>query len=394
GLSLQRLAGAIERRVGRQRYSVWFAKSTKMRLGHDGLHIAVPNDFISDWITRHFKQAVSEAVVEVLNCSLPVKYDVVPRFFEDGGAAGDGELFTPPPMPNGGPSNAPSGNSQVLAQASAPIARTNIDPLPRGIGAAVGPEFAPREQPRLRHGLDEFIVGPSNELAFNCCQHVAEKPGKRYNPLFIHGGVGLGKTHLLQALCREYATKHPTGRWAYMTGEEFTNSFLQAIRTNKVDAFRRRMRDLDLLVIDDVHFLGGKKATQEEFLHTFNAVEAMGNQVVMASDAHPRTIASFGESLINRFVSGMVVRIESPNKIMRERILQALARRHDIALPEDVADWIATRVTQNVRELEGAVTRLAAHVRLGQRELNIRLAADVLSDFDRQSQQPIRPEQV
>src|SRR5208282_5348070 len=161
---------------------------------------------------------------------------------------------------------------------------------------------------RLRHDMENFIVGQSNQLAHSTALYVAEYPGAQYNPLFIHGGCGLGKTHLLQGLCKKFIQHHPTKRWTYLTGEEFTNEFLGALRANKLDGFRRKLRDLDLLVIDDVHFLGGKKATQEEFLHTFNAIEAMGRQVVMASDNHPKMIEEFGESLVNRFVSGMVVR--------------------------------------------------------------------------------------
>ena len=178
---------------------------------------------------------------------------------------------------------------------------------------------------------------------------MAEFPGAQYNPLFIHGGCGLGKTHLLQGLCKKFIELHPTKRWMYLTGEEFTNEFLSALRGNKLDVFRRRVRDLDLLVIDDVHFLGGKKATQEEFLHTFNAIEAMGRQVVMASDNHPKLIEEFGESLVNRFVSGMVVRIDPPNYATRCEILRAIGKRTNFAIGEEAVSWIARRVTQNVR---------------------------------------------
>jgi chromosomal replication initiator protein len=180
----------------------------------------------------------------------------------------------------------------------------------------------------------------------------------------------------------------------YLTGEEFTNEFLGALRANKVDTFRRKVRDLDLLVIDDVHFLGGKKATQEEFLHTFNAIEAMGRQVVMASDNHPKLIEEFGESLINRFVSGMVVRIDPPNYATRCEILRALARRNHLTVNEEVVGWIARRVTQNVRELEGAVTRIAAVAKLTGRELDIQTAQQALGDLDRQLVAPVRPENI
>jgi chromosomal replication initiator protein len=154
------------------------------------------------------------------------------------------------------------------------------------------------------------------------------------------------------------------------------------------------MRDLDLLVIDDVHFLGGKKATQEEFLHTFNAIEAMGRQVVMASDNHPKLIEEFGESLVNRFVSGMVVRIDPPNYATRCEILRAISLRGGMALGEEVVSWIARRVTQNVRELEGAVTRIAAHVRLTGRDADVETALAALGDLDRQLVAPVRPENI
>jgi chromosomal replication initiator protein len=180
----------------------------------------------------------------------------------------------------------------------------------------------------------------------------------------------------------------------YLTGEEFTNEFLSALRSNKLDGFRRRMRDLDLLVIDDVHFLGGKKATQEEFLHTFNAIEAMGRQVVMASDNHPKLIEEFGESLVNRFVSGMVVRIDPPNYATRCEILRTLSRRTGLCLSEEVIGWIARRVTQSVRELEGAMNRIAAHVKLTGRPADVQTAQEALGDLDRQLVAPVRPDNI
>ncbi len=249
-------------------------------------------------------------------------------------------------------------------------------------------------RPRLRHDLASFIVGPTNQLVYNAAVYVAEFPGSQYNPLFIHGDCGLGKTHLLQGLCKKFIEHHPTKRWLYLTGEEFTNEFLSALRNNKLDAFRRKMRDLDLLVIDDVHFLGGKKATQEEFLHTFNAIEAMGKQVVMASDNHPKLIEEFGESLVNRFVSGMVVRVDPPNYLTRCEILRALSARLTLGLSEDVITWMARRITQNVRELEGAITRICAHVRVTGHAADVASAQEALGDLDRQHVAPIKPEHI
>jgi chromosomal replication initiator protein len=249
-------------------------------------------------------------------------------------------------------------------------------------------------RPKLRHDLETFVVGAGTQLAFSTCQYVSEFPGAQYNPLFLHGNCGLGKTHLLQSLCRKFMIHHPTKRWMYMTGEDFTNDFLSALRANKLDQFRRKMRDLDLLVIDDVHFLAGKKATQEEFLHTFNAIEASGRQVVMASDDHPKMIEEFGESLVNRFVSGMVVRIDPPNYATRCDILRAMSDRNRLGLSDEVIGWVARRVTQNVRELEGAVTRIGAHVKLNGRAADIAMAQEALGDLDRQLVAPVKPESV
>ena len=381
---LVRLADAIAQRVGQQRFHVWFNNSTRLDLKHDGLEIAVPNDFISEWIGSHFTRPIQEAAHEVLGCALAVRFSVVPQLFEtrSDGDALDAVLATASKTP-GAPISAAV---QILPPAGAKnISRGNLT------GDGLSP-FSMR--PRLRHDLDTFVVGSGNQLAYNTALYVAEFPGAQYNPLFIHGSCGLGKTHLLQGLCKKFIEHHPTKRWMYLTGEEFTNEFLAALRSNKLDTFRRKMRDLDLLVIDDVHFLSGKRATQEEFLHTFNAIEAMGRQVVMASDNHPKMIEEFGESLINRFVSGMVVRIDPPNYSTRCEILRCLSDRNGSCLSDEVINWIARRVTQNVRELEGAVTRIAAHVKLAARTADVAMAQDALGDLDRQLVAPVKPESI
>ncbi len=394
---LVRLAGSIAEKVGPERFHVWFDNSTRMDLRNESLEIAVPNDFIGEWINRNFARPIADAVHEVLGCTMPVRFMVVPEFF-DLKADGDG-------VPHADAvESAVVRTARVVrptvtthAAGGPPMVRPPAANLARG-GAVVSPAdatamaFAPR--PRLRHDLASFVVGPASQLAFNTVNYVSEFPGSQYNPLFVHGNCGLGKTHLLQGLCKKFAELHPTKRWMYMTGEEFTNDFLVALRANKLDSFRRKMRDLDLLVIDDVHFLAGKKATQEEFLHTFNAIEAMGKQVVMASDNHPKLIEEFGESLVNRFVSGMVVRVDPPNAATRAEILRVLAGRAGVTLSEEVVGWVARRVTQSVRELEGSITRIGAHAQLSGRPADLKLAQEALGDLDRHHGQPIRPEHV
>ncbi|HYE20665.1 MAG TPA: chromosomal replication initiator protein DnaA [Tepidisphaeraceae bacterium] len=422
---LVRLADAIAQRVGQQRFHVWFNNSTRLDLKHDGLEIAVPNDFISEWIGSHFSKPIQEAAHEVLGAPLTVRFNVMPQLFEL--AAGNGPAGAIMKDTGSGllPSAAPGtvaipgvGRSTGTAAAQAKILRTagqrtggpSLGPVggaDRPVSAnkaqavAIQPAHTPvpapgsgPHRPRLRHSLDTYVVGASNQLAHNAAVYVAEFPGVQYNPLFVHGNCGLGKTHLLQGLCKRFIEHHPTKRWAYMTGEEFTNEYITAMRTNKIDVFRRRMRDLDLLVIDDVHFLSGKKGTQEEFLHTFNAIEAMGRQVVLASDEHPKMIAEFGESLINRFVSGMVVRVDPPNYATRCEILRSMGLRGGINLSEEVVGWIARRVTQSVRELEGALNRIAAHVKLTGRPADVTLAQEALGELDRQMVAPVKPDAI
>jgi chromosomal replication initiator protein len=412
---LARLADAIAQRVGQQRFNVWFHNSTKLDLKQDGLEIAVPNDFISEWIGTHFTRSIQEAAHEVLGCSLPVRFSVVPQLFEV--APPEEQVPAVNGNGNGKAHSNGNGNGRAARTAARPTAtptRAQVDSvnqavaiLHKNIPAAISRGLVANERPapstqqtafanrpRLRHDMETFVLGSSNQLAFNAATYVAEFPGAQYNPLFIHGSCGLGKTHLLQGLCKRFIEHHPTKRWMYLTGEEFTNEFLMALRGNRIDNFRRKVRDLDLLVIDDVHFLGGKKATQEEFLHTFNAIEAMGRQVVMASDNHPKMIEEFGESLINRFVSGMVVRIDPPNYATRCDILRAMSQRGRLSLPEEVVNWIARRVTQNVRELEGAITRITAHTQLSGRSPDIALVQEALGDLDRQLIAPVKPENV
>lgn len=408
---LERLADAIAERVGQQRFHVWFNNSTRLDLKQDSLEIAVPNDFISEWIGKNFTRPIQEAAHEVLGGPLTVHFQVMPELFDvvgsdlpknEGIAAeiGKSRSSRPVMMIDGAPTIKPSRHVAAVSQPIRPINPT-INPanqfpaMNHTLGRGDRPPVSSLTiRPKLRHDINTFVVGGSNHLAYNAAVYVAEFPGVQYNPLFIHGNCGLGKTHLLQGICKKFIEFHPTKRWLYLTGEEFTNEFLSALRGNKLDIFRRKMRDLDLLVIDDVHFLGGKKATQEEFLHTFNAIEAAGRQVVMASDNHPKMIEEFGESLINRFVSGMVVRVDPPNFASRCDILRAISLRGGLHLPEEVLQWVARRVTQNVRELEGAITRINAHVKLTGRPADAALAHDALGDLDRQLVAPVKPENI
>ena len=210
------------------------------------------------------------------------------------------------------------------------------------------------------------MVGPSNELAFTAAYRLIEDgpDPAEINPLFIHGGCGLGKTHLLQGICRRMLQTRPQAKVLYTTGEQFTNDFLSAMRVNKVEGFRRRIRRLDLLAVDDVHFLANKQATQQEFLHSFDAIELGGARVVLASDCHPKLIKQFSDALVSRCVRGMVVHVQPPDRQTRVKIISALAQRRGMELMDNAVDELAQRCAGSVRDIEGTLTKLYALARL------------------------------
>jgi chromosomal replication initiator protein len=228
--------------------------------------------------------------------------------------------------------------------------------------------------------LDKFVVGPSNQLAYNAAKAVVSEQQSLFNPLFIHGGYGVGKTHLLQGICNAVCSARPHTNWSYLSAEDFVNQFVLALKTKKLEAFRRRLRQMDLLAIDDIHFLASKPSTQEEFLHTFNTISLAGKQVVMASDAHPKMIGQLSEKLVNRFISGMVVKIANPDFQTRCQICRQYAatmRRH---IPESVIRYIAENLRTNVRELEGALLKLIAFASLQNQKPTLAIAREILAE--------------
>jgi chromosomal replication initiator protein len=201
-----------------------------------------------------------------------------------------------------------------------------------------------------------------------------------FNPLFIHGGYGLGKTHLLQGICNELRKTRPAAKWLYLSAEDFANQFVLALKTRKLEAFRGRMRQMDLLAIDDIHFLASKPSTQEEFLYTFNTLDLAGRQVVLACDAHPKMIGQLSEKLVNRFVSGMVVRIETPDFKTRCEICRRYACGMNKHIPEEVINYIADNLRSNVREMQGAILKLVAFASLQNAKIDLALANEVLAE--------------
>lgn len=325
-----RIAAELKARIGEERFDLWFDRKTRLIPAGNTLVVEAPNAFACKWIKGKFHSDLQEAGKRGLGRAVELSFRVAEQ------AALPAEA-----MPDRSP--------QAVSQAA-----------PRTVAPAVAPLLTINP----RYTLEEFVVGPSNQLAYHAAARVAQQPGTDFNPLFIHGHCGLGKTHLLQGVCQRFAKLHPNKKWLYLTGEQFTNEFLEAIRTHKTDAFRRRLRSADLLVIDDVHFLAHKKATQEEFLHTFNQVDSSGKQIVLASDCAPRQIQSLSEQLSSRFVSGMVLRIDSPDLPTRLEILRRRVARNGWNLADSVLMHVARTATSSVRELEGLLLQVMAGVSL------------------------------
>ena len=339
---------AIAGRVGQQRYKIWFKNSTRLTIEDDYVKVGVPNLFIGNWIENHFADQITAAVFEVTKRPVKVIFTIDPELFGN------------------------QRRRQLDSQAESVSKTTNPT------GRRCRDLLAAREKPRLK--LDNFIIGPCNELAHNAVQTVVAEPKTHFNPLFVHGGCGLGKTHLLQGLCNAVDARRPGTIFTYVSGEEFTNQFILALKMGKLDAFRNRFRQTELLVIDDIHFLASKKAIQEEFLYTFNAIDAGGKQVVMASDAHPKMIGQLSDKLVNRFVSGMVVKMEPPDFNTRCNILRQRAGEIDKEVPAPVVEYIADNICANIRELEGALLKVVAYASLSRSPIKLSIAREALED--------------
>ena len=266
---------------------------------------------------------------------------------------------------------------QFVGERTAEVAAPTASNVQRGSTEAL---FDDRILLSPDYVFETFVVGPNNRLAHAAAQAVAQKPGRAYNPYFVHGGVGLGKTHLLQAVCQDMLRRDPSVRITYISCSTFMDVFHEAVRAGRMQEFRHRFRTADMLVIDDIHFLSKHEQTQEEFFHTFNALYQAGKQVVLSSDAAPSEIPDLEERLVSRFNCGLVARIDRPPYETRVAILKAKAALHELALPDDVPAYVAARVDSNIRELEGALTRLRGLAMATGAPISLDLAKQAVAD--------------
>ncbi len=355
----------LEQKLGPQRYKVWFKNSTQLIMAEGHLKVSAPNAFICGWIERHFAEVVTATAQEVTGREVQVSFTVEPKLL------------------------------QALRKRQLDSQADFIAKNPERVAREARRQGLPLPIRKLRGRFEDLVVGPANRLAVSTVRCIMEGPTEGYSPIFIHGGSGLGKTHLLHAMANELTVTRPDARWAYLTGDEFINAYVLAVRSNAMEAFRQRYRNLDVLIIDDVHFMAGKKATQEEFLHTFNAIDALRKHVVLASDSHPKLIGQFSEQLVNRFVAGMVVRVEPPDFDMRCEILRRRAGMVTTKpVPEDVVGYIAQNITANVRELEGALLKLVMFGTVSHQPITLSLARQALSEHLHRTQRVLGLEEI
>ncbi len=330
----QHVSDLLKEELPASRFDAWI-RSLSAQYDGEKLVIKVPSRFFLDGLKNNYGEKISTLTKQVSGTDMAVSYLVDPSLDEA------------------------AETSQQTAASKPSLVDGFIDP---------------------RFTFDNFVVGSGNEFCHAACRAVADKPGEIYNPLYLYGGVGLGKTHLINAVANSLINCDHI-RIAYRTGERFTNELIQAIRNGSTDQFRNQYRQVDVLIIDDIQFIAGKDRTQEEFFHTFNALYEIKKQIILTSDRSPRELTNLMERLRSRFNWGLVADIQAPDLETRLAILSSKAELAGIMLDEDVAHLLASRITNNVRELEGALTRLTAHATLTGRTIDITFARHVLRDL-------------
>ncbi len=345
----EQVLARIETKVNRHCFYTWFKPTAFLSEDAGQLTIRVPSAMFKDWLTRHYSGVISEAMGEVRKGGLAVTF-----------------VCDQPAESATGMAPLPLGRVEAAALDASDI------PASAGRGAAgLNP----------RYTFDTFIVGPSNQFADAACRAVAEAPSRSYNPLFIYGGVGLGKTHLMHAI-GQYVLRHDRAvKLTYISAERFMNEMINAVRYDRIIDFRERYRTVDVLLVDDVQFIAGKEGTQTEFFHTFNALYDSQKQIVISSDCPPHEIPSLEDRLRSRFEWGLIADIQSPDLETKVAILKRKAENEVVPLPDNVAIYIAGKIKSNIRELEGSLIRLIAYASLTGQEITLTLAQDVLKNI-------------
>lgn len=350
----------LKEEVGESGFNSWLSP-LKIESEENGtVTLSVPTRFMRDWIARHYADMIEKQLSGIAGTA--IKVDYVIRALESSTEEVPGETPTPKP--------ASSKNQPITAEL---YQGTTLDP---------------------KHTFDNYVTGKSNEFAYAAAQRIAESDDLAYNPFFLYGGVGLGKTHLMHAIAHHIRVNWPGRRVLYISAEKFLFQFIRALRDKNTISFKETFRNVDVLMIDDVQFIAGKEATQEEFFHTFNALVDMRKQIILTADRSPHEMANIEDRLRSRLGSGLATEIHAPDLETRLAILQKKADSLGMDLPRDVSMFLADRITSNIRELEGALNRLAAHAELIGAPLTVDFAKEQLKDLFRAYERIISIEDI
>jgi chromosomal replication initiator protein len=351
----QAVLGEIELSVSRGNYVTWF-KNTRLLKYKDGvLTIGVPNVFVKQQLERKYNDLIGELLLKNNTAPARIEYKIHTDLSKGSGREEESVSINPQSTTTGRPTiTYPSARGSSLSQ-----------PYRQGLNE--------------RYTFENFIVGSGNELAYAACQAIAANPGTKYNPLFIYGGVGIGKTHLIQAVGNAVLATHTNAKVVYITSEQFVQEFVDALRFKKASDFAGHYRNADVLIIDDVQFIAGKEKMQEEFFHTFNALHQANKQIIISSDKPPKDIPTLEERLRSRFAWGMSIDMQNPDFETRCAIIQSKAEVKGMLLPSDVVEYLATHVQTNIRELEGALNQLIAFCEMRGLEPDATIVSGLLS---------------
>ena len=333
-----------------QTYNIWFAPVKFVSLASDAIILEVPNKFFQGWLLDRYMPLLRSSVQKTAGKELRIDFVLAEE------------------MPEEKQKKAKTDDAKKETKPFWPFTRPAQDTA-KEIG--LSPKYT----------FDSFVIGPSNRFAHAASMAVSDSPAKAYNPLFIYGGVGLGKTHLMHAIGQNALHKLPKAKVLYISSEEFTNQLISSIQNRSTQKFREKYRNVDILLIDDIQFIAGKESTQEEFFHTFNALYDAHKQIVVTSDRPPKEIQSLEERLISRFEWGLVTDIQPPDFETRMAIIKKKSEKETITLPEDVFYFLAEKVKTNIRELEGALIRVVAYSKLIGKEVSVDLVKEVLKDM-------------
>ncbi len=342
---------SLSRELGVHRYGLWFENGTALRL--EGTHITIEaaTPYVAEWINRHLRDAALRAGHAALNLEVTLEVTVA-------SAESESRVSTHDAL-------APSPASLKRAHSEVPDSAPRVDSFTAANHSRRrAPDGHPSPRSASLRRFEDFVIGESNRLAFAASVQIGDGAAEAPPILFLHGECGVGKTHLIQAICRRRAERATKQVIRYVTAEQFTNEYIASVRDGSLEQFRKRLRRVDLLAIDDVHFFANKTATQAEFLHTIDAIDLSGARVALVSDEHPRHIRKFSQSLVSRFLSGMVVKVERPDRTTRTQLVERLANQRGLDMTTAALDAVAGRCAGSIREIEGAITRLGALVEL------------------------------